>query len=168
MKRRAPVGSSLRRRLPICTSTTFVCAIKLKFHTSSSSIARVTTCPGRRMKYSSRVNSRGRRMAARLQFEANLLGEVALVLDDQNWSGGQSVSRPSRRPVPLLLCQRVDVLHIARLHLASFLRRPPFLSRKCNMTGLRKSHSVVVSIAPRGVRTFACPALGITLLCLPI
>jgi hypothetical protein len=100
------------------------------------------------------MNSRGRRMAARLQFEANLLGEVALVLDDQNWSGGQSVSRPSRRPVPLLLCQRVDVLHIARRHLASFLRRPPFLLLKCNMTGLRKSYSVVVSSVPRGVRTF--------------
>jgi hypothetical protein len=38
-------------------------------------------------------------MAARLQFKANLLGEVALVFDDQNRSGGQSVRWPSRRPV---------------------------------------------------------------------
>ena len=46
MKRRPPVGSSLRRRLPIWTSTTLVCAMNLKFHTSSSSIARVTIWPG--------------------------------------------------------------------------------------------------------------------------
>ena len=35
--------------------------MNLKFHTSSSSIARVTIWPGRRMKYSRRVNSRGSR-----------------------------------------------------------------------------------------------------------
>ena len=33
------------------------------------------------------------RMASRLQFEANLLGEVALVLYDQNWSARQVVDR---------------------------------------------------------------------------
>src|ERR671939_447254 len=55
----APSRSSLARSRLMCVSTTLVFGSKWKSQTPSSSMVRVTTWPGRRIRYSSRRNSRG-------------------------------------------------------------------------------------------------------------